>query len=185
MHRRNAARKRSTRSHRIGRAAKTPVRRASSSASAARRVPGEAVSVWLRLLKVKALLERDVRRRLDGFTLPQFDVLNQLARRPHGMTFVQLSRELLVTAGNLTGIADRLERDGLIRRGPHPEDRRAFKLTLTPRGRKALTRAVDEHHDAVTRLMARVPRNDLRRLRTLLGQLRDALEGGPRPPART
>jgi DNA-binding MarR family transcriptional regulator len=163
----------------------TPARRATRPTKPEPVAPGEAVSVWLRLLKVKALLERDVRRRLDGFTLPQFDVLNQLARRPQGMTFVELSRQLLVTAGNLTGIADRLERDGLVRRGPHPEDRRAFKLTLTARGRKAVTRAVSVHNDAVTRLMALLPRNDLRRLRALLGQLRDALEtGATRRPAR-
>jgi DNA-binding MarR family transcriptional regulator len=158
---------------------RTSAERATVPRTARRLVPDEAVSVWLRLLKVKALLERDVRRQLDGFTLPQFDVLNQLTRRPEGMTFVELSREMLVTAGNLTGIVDRLERDGLVHRGLHPEDRRAFRLTLTSRGQKAVTRAVGVHNAAVARRMALLPRQDLRRLREILGRLRDALEQGP------
>ena len=143
-----------------------------------------AVSAWLRLLRVEALLEREIRRELgDDFTLPQFDVLNQLARRPDGMTFVELSRQLLVTAGNLTGIVDRLERDRLVRRRPHPSDRRAAHLTLTPRGRKAVSEAVPVHHTTVARLLAALSRRDLQHLRRLLGRLRDRLEGRltPRP----
>lgn len=139
----------------------------------------EAVSVWLRLLKVQALLEREVRRAIGGgFTLPQFDVLNQLARQPDGMTFVDLSRQLLVTAGNLTGIVDRLERDGLVLREPHPADRRAYRLTLTARGEKAVAEAVPLHHAAITRLLGTLPARDLERLRDLLGRLRDGLERG-------
>jgi DNA-binding MarR family transcriptional regulator len=147
-----------------------------------RRAPGArsrqiAVSAWLRLLKVQALLEREVRRELgDGFTLPQFDVLNQLARRPDGMTFVELSRQLLVTAGNLTGIVDRLERDGLVRRTPHPADRRAVRLTLTARGTRAVRATVPQHHRVIARLMGDLSQRDLRALRALLGRLRDRLE---------
>lgn len=136
-----------------------------------------AVSAWLRLLKVQALLEREIRKELgNGFTLPQFDVLNQLARRPDGMTFVELSRQLLVTAGNLTGIVDRLQSEGLVRRAPHPEDRRAIRLTLTPRGWKAVSTAVPTHHGAIARLMATLSPRELQTLRTLLGRLRDRLE---------
>jgi DNA-binding MarR family transcriptional regulator len=145
-----------------------------------------AVSAWLRLLRVEALLEREVRRELgDDFTLPQFDVLNQLARRPDGMTFVELSRQLLVTAGNLTGIVDRLVRDRLVRRRPHPVDRRAARLTLTPRGWNAVSEAVPIHHKTIARLLATLSQRDLEQLRRLLGRLRDRLEdrltaGGPR-----
>lgn len=143
-----------------------------------------AVSAWLRLLKVQALLERQVRRELgNGFTLPQFDVLNQLARRPDGMTFVELSRALLVTAGNLTGIVDRLERERMVRRAPHPDDRRARRLTLTRRGARAVAAAVPAHHREITRLMATLPQRDLRALRSLLGRLRDGLEARLTPAA--
>ncbi|HWW95665.1 MAG TPA: helix-turn-helix domain-containing protein, partial [Vicinamibacteria bacterium] len=62
--------------------------------------PGLAVSVWLRLLKAHGLMLPRVRRTIPGhLTLPQFDVLAQLYRRPPGMTPGELTRELLVTAG--------------------------------------------------------------------------------------
>jgi DNA-binding MarR family transcriptional regulator len=160
-------------------------RRPRGRTSAAPRGEHLAVSAWLRLLKVKALLEREIRRELNGFTLPQFDVLNQLARRPDGITFVELSRQLLVTAGNLTGIVDRLERERLVLRQPHPADRRAFRLTLTPKGWKKVSAALPVHNDAVARLMAALPQRDLRELRAMLGRLRERLEEGasPRPDA--
>ena len=139
------------------------------------------MSAWLRLLKVQALLEREVRRELGaGFTLPQFDVLNQLARRPDGMTFVELSRQLVVTAGNLTGIVGRLEREHMVRRAPHPRDRRAFRLTLTARGARAVRARVPAHHRVIAERLAALSARDVRTLRALLGRLRDQLEASPR-----
>lgn len=136
-----------------------------------------AVSTWLRLLAVRAMVDREVRRGLaNGLTLPQFDVLNHLGRSPGGMTFVELSRHLLVTAGNLTGIVDRLEDLGLVRRAPHPQDRRAFRLTLTARGRAAVRAQVPAHRQAVARLLSALPQRDLARLRALLGRLRQRME---------
>ena len=64
-----------------------------------------AVSVWVRLLKAHGLVLRQVRRRVpEGLTLPQFDVLVQLHRSDEGMSPGELTRVLLVTAGNVTGI---------------------------------------------------------------------------------
>jgi len=120
-----------------------------------------AVSTWLRLLHGYALIERELRR-----------VLNQLEREPDGLTFVELSRRLLVTAGNLTGIVDRLHAEGLVRRAVHPADRRAFRLTLTPKGRRLVRRAQARHHRVLTALLAEVPARDLRVLRRLLDRLR-------------
>ena len=132
-----------------------------------------AVSTWLRLLHGYAVIERELRRAVaDHCTFPQFDVLSQLDRERDGLTFVELSRRLLVTAGNLTGIVDRLHADGLVRRSVHPADRRAFRLTLTPKGRRLVRRAQRRHHRALTTLLAGVPARDLRVLRRLLDRLR-------------
>jgi len=132
-----------------------------------------AVSTWLRLLHGYALIERELRRAVaEHCTFPQFDVLNQLERERDGLTFVELSRRLLVTAGNLTGIVDRLHAEGLVRRAVHPDDRRAFRLTLTARGRRLVRRAQGRHHRALTALLAEVPDRELRTLRRLLDRLR-------------
>ena len=72
----------------------------------------------------------------SGLTLPQFDVLAQLLRHDGPMTASELSQALLVTAGNVTGILDRLKSRALIRRTVNPVDRRVRYLSLTGRGRQ-------------------------------------------------
>jgi len=138
---------------------------------------GLALSVWVRLLKAHALLMREVRRRVpEDLTLPQFDVLVQLARREAGMTPGELTRELLVTAGNVTGIVERLAGVGLVERRPVPEDRRAVRVRLTTRGRRLMRRAIPRHRRDVDTLLERVATQDLASLRDLLGTVSRALE---------
>jgi DNA-binding MarR family transcriptional regulator len=138
-----------------------------------------ALSVWIRLLKAHGLMMREVRRRVpESLTLPQFDVLAQLARHEDGMTHGDLTRQLLVTAGNVTGVVDRLAGLGLVERRPVPEDRRAVRVRLTPRGRHLAQRALPRHKKEVTALLDGVSQDDLARLRDLLGTVARALEGG-------
>lgn len=137
-----------------------------------------ALSVWVRLLKAHGLLMRELRRRVpEGLTLPQFDVLAQLDRRDAGgMTPGELTRELLVTAGNVTGIVDRLEALGLVDRRRQRDDRRVVRVRLTPRGRRLIRRAIPRHRRDVLSLLRPVPAEDLIRLRDLLGTLSRGLE---------
>ncbi|MGQ9837178.1 MAG: MarR family winged helix-turn-helix transcriptional regulator [Cyanobacteriota bacterium] len=68
-----------------------------------------------------------------GLTSPQFDVLVTLGNTP-GMTMNVLAKKTLVSKGTLTGIVDRLEQKGLVRREVPPENRRCFKIVLTEAG---------------------------------------------------
>jgi DNA-binding MarR family transcriptional regulator len=138
--------------------------------------PQVATSVWVRLLKAHGLLLREVRRRVPPpLTLPQFDVLAQLHRRG-AMTPGELTRELLVTAGNLTGIVERLVRMGLVSRHRVPEDGRAVRVRLTARGRQLMARAIPRHRREVAALLSVLPPGELRRLRLLLGTLGEELQ---------
>ena len=135
------------------------------------------LSVFLRLLKAHALLLREVRRRVpEDLTLPQFDVLAQLHRREEGMTPGELTRELLVTGGNVTVIVDRLVEMGLAERRPFPSDRRAVLVRLTRQGQRLMQRAIPRHRRDVESLLRGVPPSDLVRLRDLLGSLSRSLE---------
>jgi DNA-binding MarR family transcriptional regulator len=137
-----------------------------------------ALSVWVRLLKAHGLLLREVRRVVpSGLTLPQFDVLAQLHRRPEGMTPGELTRELLVTAGNVTGVLDRLARLGLAERHPVPEDRRTVRARLTLRGRALMERAIPRHARDLGMLLNAVPAAELEALKEGLGSLARTLEG--------
>jgi DNA-binding MarR family transcriptional regulator len=134
----------------------------------------------VRLLKAHSLMLREVRRRVpETLTLPQFDVLAQLQRRPEGMTPRELTRELLVTAGNLTGVLARLQRLGMVERHPVPGDRRAIRIRLSSRGRELIEHAIPRHRREVERLLAHVRTTDLQRLRELLSTLNRGLEVRP------
>lgn len=136
------------------------------------------VSVWLGLLRMHGLIENEVRKGLarDGITLPQFDVLAQLSRAGAGLTATELSRRLLVTAGNLTGIIRRLEADRLVRRETLVQDRRAARIALTPAGKRLVARLIPRHRRDLDRILEGVPRGVLRTLRTALGRSVRALE---------
>lgn len=136
-----------------------------------------AAAVWVRLAKDYGLVLREVQRvPRGGLTLPQFDCLAQLLRHPGGMTPSALSRSLLVTAGNVTGIVARLEGRGLLARRPHPTDRRAFVLTLTPKGRKLALSEVVRHEQSLERLFETLGGPERTRLSASLDRLREALE---------
>ena len=137
-----------------------------------------AVAAWVRLLKTHGLVLRELRRRAPGdLTIAQFDVLAQLARRPEGMRSGELTRELLVTAGNVTGLVARLSRLGLVERRAVPDDRRAVRIRLTARGRQVMARALPRHRREVASLLRGLPSRDLLQLRDLLGRLNRSLEG--------
>ena len=139
-----------------------------------------ALSVWVRLLKAHGLALRQVRRLVPGgLTLPQFDVLVQLDRRAGGMTPGELTRALLVTGGNVTGIVGRLVAMDLAERHPVPGDRRAVRVRLTPRGRRLMRRAIPRHRRDLAALLSGVSPADLARLRDLLGRFGRALEARP------
>src|SRR5262249_40857402 len=130
-----------------------------------------------RLLKAHGLVLRELRRRApEDLTLPQFDVLVQLHRRPEGMTSRELTRELLVTAGNVTGLVDRLAGMGLVERRPVAAGRRAVRILPPAGGRRVAARALPRHRRDVEALLSPLPPRDLARLRRLLGRLSRSLE---------
>jgi DNA-binding MarR family transcriptional regulator len=93
--------------------------------------------LWLRLLRASRAIEAKLRDRLRttfDITLPQFDVMAALARHADGMTMTELSRELMVSNGNVTGIIDRLVAEKLVLRKALAEDRRTYIVRLTPKG---------------------------------------------------
>ncbi|HUY84474.1 MAG TPA: MarR family transcriptional regulator, partial [Steroidobacteraceae bacterium] len=108
-----------------------------------------ALRLWLRLLATANLIETRVRRQLEdqfATTLPRFDLMAQLDRVPEGLKMGELSRRMMVSGGNVTGIADLLEKEGLIRRIADPRDGRASVVRLTEAGRRQF-RAMAERHE--------------------------------------
>jgi DNA-binding MarR family transcriptional regulator len=133
------------------------------------------VSLWVRLLESHNLMLGDLRRRLaDDCTMARFDLLANLERED-GQTLAALSRRMLVTAGNLTGLVDRAERDGVVERRPDPSDRRLSRVWLTAKGRELVKTLLPVHARHVSDLLAALDAGERRELRRLLGKLRDSL----------
>ncbi|WP_394846605.1 MarR family transcriptional regulator [Pendulispora brunnea] len=133
------------------------------------------VSLWVRLLDCHNRMLVEMRRRLDGqITLPRFDLLASLENED-GQTLAALSRRLLVTAGNLTGLVDRAERDGVVVRRADPNDRRLSRVFLTRKGRELLAELMPLHAAHVGELLSALDPAERREMRRLLGKLRESL----------
>lgn len=143
------------------------------------------VKVWLRLLACSTEIEQYIRQRLRarfGTTLPRFDYLAQLERHPDGLRMNALSRYLMVTGGNVTGLTDQLVKDGLVERLDDLEDRRSYRITLTPQGRADFARMAAEHEQWLTELFGGLPGADKDALYHQLGHLRQHLNATLRNP---
>jgi DNA-binding MarR family transcriptional regulator len=134
-----------------------------------------ALKLWLRLLACSTQIETEIRKRLRtrfGITLSRFDYLAQLHRHPEGLRMNALSRYLMVTGGNITGLTDELEKEGLVQREALATDRRAFVLTLTEAGRASFENMASQHEAWIIELMSGLKATDRKTLHTLLGNLR-------------
>ncbi len=130
--------------------------------------------LWLRLLRRTRFIEGELRERLRlayGVTLPRFDVMAVLFRYEAGVTMTELSRLMMVSNGNVTGIVDRLVKDGHVMRVPKAEDRRATFVRLTAEGRTFFAEMAEAHEDWVGEILAAVSPADTETLITLLGQV--------------
>ena len=138
----------------------------------------EALRLWLRLLATTHLIETRVRRGLQeryATTLPRFDLMAQLDRAPDGLKMGELSRRMMVTGGNVTGITDGLEADGLVERSADASDRRALRVRLTPAGRRAFRAMATEHERWIVDMFGALNQNQMTLLSDLLGRLKQHL----------
>ncbi|MCQ4158428.1 MarR family transcriptional regulator [Roseomonas sp. GC11] len=129
--------------------------------------------LWLRLLTCTTLVESEIRRRLRqdfATTLPRFDLLAALERAPEGLTLGEISRRMMVSNGNVTGLAARLEEEGLIARRTEAHDRRVATLRLTPRGRREFARQSAAHEGWIAALLGGLAPEERAALMQLLGR---------------
>jgi DNA-binding MarR family transcriptional regulator len=138
----------------------------------------ESLRVWLRLFTCALMIERVVRARLRSrfnTTLPRFDLMAQLERHPAGLRMGELSRRLMVTGGNVTGITDQLVREGLVERRAVPDDGRAYLVRLTARGKRQFDAMAAAHEAWIVELFGVMPPSERERLHAALGRLKQGL----------
>jgi len=137
-----------------------------------------ALRIWLRLLTSTQLIEKQVRARFRSefeTTLPRFDVMAALAREPGGQTMGDVSRWLLVSSGNITGIISRLVEDGMITRTRFSGDRRRHLVRLSSKGREEFERLSLAHEKWIRNMFAGMTRQEMATLDELLTKVKLSL----------
>ncbi|MDO5604554.1 MAG: MarR family transcriptional regulator [Paracoccus sp. (in: a-proteobacteria)] len=129
-------------------------------------VARQRLRLWLQMLKAVRFVESDLRDRLRAgydMTLPRFDVMAALLAAPDGLKMTDLSQQLMVSNGNVTGIVERLVRDGLAARETMPGDRRAFRVRITRAGTDLMREITANHLGWIDALFAGVTEADAAR----------------------
>jgi DNA-binding MarR family transcriptional regulator len=141
--------------------------------------------LWVRLLRAARPIEAELRRRLTrefGVTLPKFDVMAALARREAGMTMTEVSRLLMVSNGNVTGLVNRLVAEGLVMRIANEKDRRATFVRLTNKGLRLFQTTAAAHERWVNEILGSFSDERSEAMVGLLDALREETRTGERSP---
>ncbi|MBN9013774.1 MAG: MarR family transcriptional regulator [Rhizobiales bacterium] len=134
---------------------------------------GDELRLWLRLLTCTNLIEGEVRRRLRerfDVTLPRFDLMAQLDKAPDGMTLSDISKRMMVSNGNVTGLVERLVESGHLDRRTSETDRRVQVIRLTRTGRAEFRKMAAEHELWIASIFADLSAKDVQDLMRLLGK---------------
>ena len=149
--------------------------RATDAETRAERDDHGAIRLWLRMLATNRLVETRTRRLLQeryATTLPRFDLMAQLERAPKGLKMGELSKRMMVTGGNVTGITDMLEKEGLVERDGDPGDRRARLVRLTGAGRRAFAAMAEEHERWIVEAFTELSGREMATIAALLARLK-------------
>jgi DNA-binding MarR family transcriptional regulator len=140
---------------------------------------GDELRLWLRLLTCTTLIEGAVRSRLRerfDVTLPRFDLMAQLDRAPDGMTLSDVSKRMMVSNGNVTGLVERLVESGHLDRRTSVSDRRVQVIRLTKAGRAEFRKMAVEHQNWISDIFSDLTPKDVRDLMRLLAKTKGSAQ---------
>ncbi|BEQ13782.1 MarR family winged helix-turn-helix transcriptional regulator [Desulfoferula mesophila] len=107
-----------------------------------------------------------------GLTFTQYNVLRVLNASEDGTnTITKVSKILLVTGANMTGVAKRMERDGFLLRKRYSQDERVTLLEITPKGRKALENIQPEKEKHIDNFVGELSGEEKTHVLALLKQI--------------
>jgi len=119
--------------------------------------------------RVRARLEAELVQ--VGLSISKFDAMDQLIAAGEPLTLGDLASRLQCVRSNITQLVDRLESDGLVKRGTCPEDRRAVRAMVTPIGRERHAAGVAAIRGVQGALAGRLDATERDSLVRLLGAL--------------
>ncbi|MBX3720718.1 MAG: MarR family transcriptional regulator [Turneriella sp.] len=131
-----------------------------------------ALDLFIKLMRTHDSLESKLRHEFRDFKLtpPQFGILETLYHLGPLQQHV-LASKLLKSAGNITRVLDGVEESGLIERRAEPGDRRAFRIHLTPKGKKLIEKIFPEFASGIRSLFGALSVSEQESLNQLLRKL--------------
>lgn len=144
----------------------------------------QSLKLWLRMLSCTVLIEDQIRTRLRAefdITLPRFDLMAQLERHPEGLRMGELSKRMMVTGGNITGITDQLEQEKLVIRVSDARDKRSYSVKLTAAGKRAFKRMALVHEAWIADFFSGLQAGQKDQLIELLSQIKTQVKTCPNP----
>jgi DNA-binding MarR family transcriptional regulator len=127
--------------------------------------------LYITYLKLQRKLEEVLEP--HGLVLSQFEALAKISIKP-GMIQQELVQHLLVTKGNVGALLDRLESMGWVTRRSDPNDRRANRLYLTPRGQATILEIIKKHRAFIAERFAPLSIEQRETMRQLLKTIEPA-----------
>ena len=131
-----------------------------------------AVMLWVRFALTFNLLYQEIKKVLGeiDLTIPQTDILVCL-NRTHGLPLGEIAERLLVTGGNITGLIDRLERDGYVYRERDFDDRRVVRAKLTDKGFELCRKVLPFYNQCIQEITGNLNQEEQRQMQHLLKKL--------------
>jgi len=120
----------------------------------------------------------DEKMREIGQSASRMEALAAIAYSPAGTTQIQIAKRIGIEGPTLTRTLDMLEADGLVERLADPNDRRNKHMKLTPAGFDALVECFAIAGRFRDRLLADLPRTEIKRSLDLLRQLITRIDSG-------
>ena len=136
--------------------------------------------LWLQLMKCTKAIESEMAgrfRRRHNQSLSRFDLLSQLYRIDEAWAPIgEVAVMVMASSGNITGLVDRMQADGLVMRRASPVDRRSFQVRMTEKGRIAFLEMTGDHAKWAGDALRGISDHDKELLIKLLVRARRAFE---------
>ena len=128
--------------------------------------------LWVRLAMTFNVLYQEIKRELnkEHLTIPQLEIISCLDRTK-GLSLSEIADRLLVTGGNVTGIIDRMERDGFVHRVRDKIDRRVVRAVLTEKGFELYKSFLPRYKEIMHKINSGLTEEERRQLQHLLKKL--------------
>src|ERR1700738_3177224 len=136
------------------------------------RIVGD-LRLWPRLLPRTTLIDGEVCSRVRepfDVTPPRFDLMARLDKAPDGMTLSDVSKQMMISNGNVTGLVERLVESGHLDRRTLETDRRVQVIRLTKIGRAEFRKMAAEHETWIADIFSELGPKDVRELMRLLAK---------------